>query len=398
MKEEINNTEYSEADKIRVLQAAKWCHPYIGGIERVVEDIADGMKKRAEMTILVCADGRKTEIETRPDGVTVIRAGTLGKLFSMPISLRYLYWFGRLSQKADIIQFHAPFPLSDLALFLHHNKNAVKTVWWHSDVVRQKKLMMVYKPLMRWFLKNIDRIYVAGNAILEQSKYIGEHRERVEIIPFGLNVEEYESNPFTPILTEKLRDKKNKKVLFVGRLVSYKGVEVLLNAFRGIEGAELFIVGDGDLRVPLKRQANALSCAERIHFLGSLETTDLRSAYRDCDFFVLPSVTRAECFGIVQLEAMVYGKPVINTGLETAVPEVSLNGISGITVEPCNVKQLHEAIKRLCADDELRERLGRGAKERIHNFYNLRVMADKLYASYSELYNEKNNLELSGDE
>ena len=157
-------------------------------------------------------------------------------------------------------------------------------------------------------------------------------------------------------------------------------------------------MGDGELRVPLKRQANALSCAERIHFLGSLETTDLRSAYRDCDFFVLPSVTRAECFGIVQLEAMVYGKPVINTGLETAVPEVSLNGISGITVEPCNVKQLHEAIKRLCADDELRERLGRGAKERIHNFYNLRVMADKLYASYSEFYNEKNNLELSGDE
>lgn len=398
MNEDINNIDYSEADKIRVLQAAKWCHPYIGGIERVVEDIADGMKKRAEMTILVCADGKNTEIETRPDGVTVIRAGKMFTLFSMPVSMKYLYWFGRLSKKADIIQFHAPFPLSDLALFLHHNKNAVKTVWWHSDVVRQKKLMMVYKPLMRWFLKNIDRIYVAGNAILEQSKHIGEHRERVEIIPFGLNVEEYESNPFTPILTESLKDKKNKKVLFVGRLVSYKGVEVLLDAFRGVKDAELFIVGDGDLKVPLKRQANALSCADRIHFLGSLEVTELRSAYRDCDFFVLPSVTRAECFGIVQLEAMVYGKPVINTNLETAVPEVSISGVSGLTVEPRNAAQLRNAIIRLCTDDELRERLGKGAKERLYNYYNLNVMADKLYASYSELYNEKNNLELSGDE
>ena len=95
---------------------------------------------------------------------------------------------------------------------------------------------------------------------------------------------------------------------------------------------------------------------------------------------------------------MVYGKPVINTSLETAVPEVSLHGISGLTVEPRNSSQLREAMIRLCKDDELRERLGRGAKERILNFYNLRVMADKLYASYSELYNEKNNLELSGDE
>ena len=93
-----------------------------------------------------------------------------------------------------------------------------------------------------------------------------------------------------------------------------------------------------------------------------------------------------------------YGKPVINTNLETAVPEVSLNGISGLTVEPCNVEQLRKAIKRLCADDELRERLGKGAKERILNYYNLRVMADKLYASYNELYNEKNNLEFSVDE
>jgi len=157
-------------------------------------------------------------------------------------------------------------------------------------------------------------------------------------------------------------------------------------------------VGDGDLRKPLKEQAKALSCAKNIHFLGALEVNQLRSAYNDCDFFVLPSVTRAECFGIVQLEAMVYGKPVINTNLETAVPEVSVHGISGLTVEPRNVNQLHCAIQKLCNDDALRAKYGEGARKRIYEYYNLSVMADKLYVSYNELYNEKNNLELSGDE
>ena len=394
---EISDIEPSDS-KIRVLQVAKWCSPYIGGIERVVEDIANGVKKKTEMTILVCADGRKTEIETREDGVTVIRAGVIGKLFSMPISLKYLYWFGKLSKKADILQFHAPFPLSDLALFLHHNKNAVKTVWWHSDVVRQKKLMMVYKPLMQWFLKNTDRIYVAGQAILEHSKYIGDHRDKVEIIPFGLNEEEYFNNPFTPVLTEKLKDTKNKKILFVGRLVYYKGVECLVSAFNGVKDAELFIVGDGELRASLEKQASKLPCAEKIHFLGALDENDLRSAYNDCDMFVLPSVSPSECFGIVQLEAMVYGKPVINTSLGTAVPEVSLHGVSGITVEPRNVSQLRDAMNKLCSDDELRAKYGKGARERVQKLYNLRVMAEKMYNSYSELYNEKNNLELSGND
>ena len=396
--EDILNAECPEEDKIRILQVAKWCSPYIGGIERVVEDIADSVKKRTEMTILVCADGKETEIETRADGVTVIRAGVLGKLFSMPISYKYLYWFGHLSKRADILQFHAPFPIADLALFLHHNKNAVKTVWWHSDVVRQKKLMMVYKPLMKWFLKNVDKIYVAGESIMKYSKYICDMKDKVSVIPFGLKEEEYLDIPLTPVLTEKLNDKKNKKILFVGRLVYYKGVDTLISAFDGVENAELFIVGDGALNDQLKKQAAKLPCAENIHFLGALDDADLRSAYNDCDFFVLPSVSTSECFGIVQLEAMIYGKPVINTSLKTAVPEVSLNGISGITVEPKNVQQLRAAMKTLCSNDALRKKYGEGARERIHNLYNLRVMAKSLYESYSKLYNEKNNLELSGND
>jgi rhamnosyl/mannosyltransferase len=101
--------------------------------------------------------------------------------------------------------------------------------------------------------------------------------------------------------------------------------------------------------------------------------------------FVLPSVNRAECFGLVQLEAMVYGKPVINTSLPTAVPEVSLHGETGLTVEPGNVDQLAEAMNTLINDKDMREKYGAKARERCEQTFSLSKMQEKLYASYLDL-------------
>ena len=386
------------ADKpLRVLQVAKWCSPYVGGIERVVEDIAAGVNGRAEMELLVCADGKDTVYETRANGVKVVRAGKLCKISSMPISFKFLRLFRKMSKNADVIQFHAPFPWADLALFLCHRKNAVKTVWWHSDVVRQKKLMFFYKPLMKWFLKRIDCIYVAGNGIRDHSKYLGKYRDKVKVIHFGLDEKEYLESPAIPVLTERLTDKSNKKILFTGRLVYYKGVEVLLDAFDGIEGAELFIVGEGELHSHIEKKAKTLKNAGKVHILGALDDVRLKAAYRDCDIFVLPSVQPSECFGIVQLEAMIYGKPVINTSLPTSVPEVSLDGESGITVEPGNAEQLRAAIDKLCRDDELRERYGREAQKRMREQFNLQIMADKIFRSYVKKYEEKKGTTVTND-
>lgn len=394
MNTENKNTKVAADDgcdgKLKILQVAKWCSPYIGGIERIVEDIVESLKQRTKMMLLVCADGKKTTFETRDDGVEVVRAGSIAKLCSMPISIKYLDWFRKLSTDADVIQFHAPFPLSDLALFLFHHNRAATAVWWHSDVVRQKKLLMFYKPLMNWFLEHVDRIYVASDAIVHQSEHLGKYIDKIEVIPFGIDERIYkDSSSLKPILTKKLIDKKNKKILFVGRLVYYKGVEVLIDAFEGIEGAELFIVGEGELRKTLEGVAKCSEQSDRIHFIGSLSEAELQAAYNDCDIFVLPSISRSECFGLVQMEAMAYGKPVINTRLDTAVPEVSLDGVSGITVTPESVEELHDAIEKLCKDDKLRKLYGKAAKKRIHQHFSLEAMGDKLFSSYSELHERK---------
>ncbi len=383
---EMIQSSGTENKKIKMLHAAKWYTPVVGGIETVAEAITGAMHGVVDMSILVCSEHKERELCLTLEGIEIYKAKTPGKLFSMPLSFDYIKAFRKMSKDADIIQLHAPFPLSDFALFLSGGrKKSKKVVWWHSDVVKQKKLMFFYKPLMKWMLRKVDKIYVASEAIIAQSKYLGKYKEKVEVIPFGISIKKYEKAEKKPILTEKLNDKSKIKLLFVGRLVSYKGVDVLLEAMSKTNGAELFIIGSGELENQLFAQTENLRISEKVHFLGTVEENDLKSAFSDCDILVLPSVTRAECFGLVQIEAMVYGKPVINTSLPTAVPEVSIDKISGLTVSPGNSDELACAINKLVNDEEFREECGRAARKRCVEHYNIDIMQEKIRASYMEI-------------
>ena len=390
-----NNSNITEKESFKVLQAAKWYWPEIGGIETVAMAITSAVKDNAEIKILVCSEKKVREKGENEEGVYIYRAKTPFSMFSTPISFDYLRTFKKMAKDADIIQLHAPFPLSDLALFLSKRKckKALKVLWWHSDVVKQKKLMFFYKPLMKWVLKHVDKIYVASKAIAEQSAYLGDYMSKVEVIPFGIPISEYDSAERFPILTDKLTDKNNKKILFVGRLVYYKGIDVLIEAMARTSGAELFVIGGGELDETLKSRVKVLGIDDKVHFFGRVDNRDLLAAFSDCDTFVLPSVSRAECFGIVQMEAMVYGKPVINTSLPTAVPEVSLHAETGLTVKPGDVDGLAEAINLLVRDTELREKLGEQARRRCEETFSLTMMQKRIYNSYLSMLSDKRKKE-----
>lgn len=375
-----------EDNRFKILQAAKWYCPEVGGIETVAIAITAAVKDKADMQILVCSGKKTKERGFTDEGVYIYRAKTPFRICSTPISFDYLSAFRKMTKDVDLIQLHAPFPLSDLALFLGRRSRKIKkALWYHSDVIKQKKLMFFYRPLLKWMLKKVDKIYVASRAIAEQSEYLGKHMDKVEVIPFGISTRDYDRAERYPILTDGLNNKNNVKILFVGRLVYYKGIDVLIEAMAKTEGAELFIIGGGELDGMLEKRAHELGISDRIHFMGRIEKSDLLASFADCDFFVLPSVNRAECFGLVQLEAMVYGKPVINTSLPTAVPEVSVHGETGLTVEPGNVDALAEAMNTLVKDKEMRETFGKKARQRCEDSYSLSKMQEKLYASYLEL-------------
>lgn len=239
---------------------------------------------------------------------------------------------------------------------------------------------------MERFLRRADRIIVATKGHIDGSQYLKPYRNKCRIIPYGLDIEEYEAiDGFKPVLSDLLVSKQNKKVLFTGRLVYYKGVEVLINAFEKVIGCELFIVGTGKLESELKAKVNELGLNHKVHFMGNLSFDELKYTFADCDIFVLPSVANSEAFGIVQMEAMVYGKPVINTDLPTGVPHVSLDGKTGITVPPNDALALAGAIQKLADDDDLRQEYGQNAYLRTRENFSLQKMLDDIYVLYEEL-------------
>lgn len=371
--------------RLKVLEVNKAYYPHIGGIETLVKQYSQelGTICNVDVKTLVCRDGRgKTTRETL-DGVKLTRAGSLGTYFSCPLSLSFIRLFRKMAREADVVHIHVPFPLADAALLLSGFKGRV-VVSWHSDVVKQKKLMTFYKPFMMKLLKRADCIITATKGHIDGSDYLPDFRRKCKIVPYGITPEDYLSVERSSILTNRLSDKKNVKVFFTGRLVYYKGVDILLKAFTMTENCELFIAGTGEMEQELKDFAKRHNIEKKVHFLGFLPDNELKQAYANCDIFVLPSVLKSEAFGIVQLEAMVYGKPVINTKLPSGVPYVSVHGKTGLTVPPSDAKALAEAINTLVADAKMRENFGKAAAERVMTEFNEKNVIRKLYGVLSE--------------
>lgn len=370
--------------RFEILEVNKAYYPHVGGIESLVRQYSEELGQLgAEVRTLVCRDGRGKTMHERINGVEVTRAGSLGTYFSCPLSFSFMLLFRKMAKTADAVHINVPFPLADAALLLSGYKGKV-AVSWHSDIVKQKKLMLFYRPFMMYLLKRADIIFVATEGHIDSSDVLPQFREKCRLLPYGITPGDYLSIERRPVLTERLRDKNAVKVFFTGRLVYYKGVDVLLRAFRMVRDCELFIAGTGQLEESLKKYARTHGLSEKVHFLGFLPDDELKQAYADCDIFVLPSVAKSEAFGIVQLEAMIYGKPVINTRLPSGVPFVSVHGETGITVPPSSPKALAAAINKLAAEPTLREKLGKNATVRVRRHFSEKEIIGSLYEALTE--------------
>ncbi len=373
------------AKKINILQVNKAYYPHIGGIETLVQTFSEELSKMANVRVLVCTEKGKAHHETI-NGVPVEYASSLGTYFSCPLSFDFIRKFRRMAKWADIIEIHCPFPLGDIAALLSGYHGPI-VIAWHSDVVRQKTLLRFYAPLLRRFLRRADKIIVATQGHIKSSAFLPDYADKCTIIPYGIDTDAYANNPRRPILRDKQTNFATIRLLFVGRFVYYKGIEVLLDAFPKTHNTELFLVGVGtpEMEQSLHDKINKSGVNERVHFLGNLSQEDLRSAFADCDIFILPSIANSEAFGIVQLEAMTYGKPVINTNLPTGVPYVSVDGQTGITVPPNDPSALAVAINRLVDSPALCAEYGVAAAKRVATQFNQKNMISKTYDTFVDL-------------
>jgi rhamnosyl/mannosyltransferase len=371
--------------KVRVLQVNKLYPPVVGGVEKVVQQIAEGLRSRADMKVLVCRAKGRT-LKEQVNGVEVCRAGSFGTAASMPISISFFFWFQKLKKDRDVLHIHMPFPLADLALFLLGFSGKV-VLWWHSDIVRQRKLLAVYRPLMKRTLERADVIMTATQGHIDGSEFLPAYREKCVVIPFGVEPRLLKDSEGVYPGCAPEEDKSNIKrqhvtFLFAGRLVYYKGCDILLEALAKVHGSRLVVVGAGPLEQYLKNKAKELGVSGYVEFKGYLEDREIARCFADCDVFVLPSVAKSEAFGIVQIEAMAYGKPVINTRLPGGVPYVSLDGITGLTVPPGDVEALTAAMQKLADDPALRLRLGQAAYRRVREEFCMDRMMERVYEGY----------------
>lgn len=371
--------------RLKILEVNKAYFPHVGGIESLVKQYSEELGQYgAVVRTLVCRDDRGRSYTDTVNGVKIVRAGSFGTYFSCPLSLSFILKFRKMAKNADVVHINTPFPLADLALLLSGYRGKV-VISWHSDVVKQKKLLLLYRPLMRYMLNRADVILTATRGHIDGSDILPEYRRKCRILPYGIEPEKYLSIERKPVLTELLNDKNNVKVFFTGRLVYYKGVDVLLKAFARVKNCELFIAGTGELEGSLKKFAAENGIADKVHFLGFLPDDTLKQAFADCDIFVLPSVARSEAFGIVQLEAMICGKPVINTDLPSGVPCVSIHGKTGLTVKPSDSEMLANAVQLLADDGKLRQRLGETGAKRVETYFNEKDIIKRLYTIMQRL-------------
>jgi glycosyltransferase involved in cell wall biosynthesis len=280
---------------------------------------------------------------------------------------------------ADIVHLHLPNPAAVLA-YLASGHRGKLVVTYHSDVVRQRVLDTAFRPILYRFLDRADAIISATPNYIDSSPVLTRYRDRCRVIPFGIPVESYtrDSAPAAEIRArygERL-------VVSVGRLVYYKGFQPLVDAMREVDG-RLLIIGDGPLRAALEARIRAHGLQGRVTILGGVP--DVAPYYQAADLFVLASIARSEAFGIVQLEAMACGTPVVNTDLDSGVPYVSRDGESGLTVPPRQPAALAAAINRLLGDAALRERFGRAARDRVEREFSTDTMVARTLDLYRDV-------------
>jgi rhamnosyl/mannosyltransferase len=362
--------------RLRVLHVGKFYPPHRGGMESHVETLCRELKAEVDVEVLVSADGRRTVRET-VDGVPVTRIGTLATLASASVNPGMARAIRRA--RADVVHFHHPNPTGVLS-YLASGRRGPLVVTYHSDIVRQRVLGAVFTPVLHRFLRGAHAVLASSPDYARSSPVLRAHAGRVRIVPFGIRAEDFDKADAGEVA--RLRARYGPKiVLAVGRLVYYKGFDYLIRAMSAVD-ARLVILGDGPLRGPLESLAREAGVADRVAFAGSVP--DTAPYYHAADVFALPAVARSEAFGLVQLEAMAAGLPVVNTRIDSGVPFVSRDGETGITVPPGDVQALAGALGHLLGAAEVRRRLGAAARERVRREFSLRRMAGETLAIYRE--------------
>jgi rhamnosyl/mannosyltransferase len=387
-----------------VCHLAKFYPPATGGIETHLQTLGRAQSRLGAEVRVVSVNHQdragqdmtwkalaRTETVEEDDGPVVVRRiGRCASLFRLEVCPGLAGLGKRLRQwQTDVVHLHVPNPTMLLALVASRTSLPV-VVTYHSDVVRQKTLGLVLRPFENLVFRRAAAILAASPTYMASSLMLQRHAGRVQLVPYGLDLEPIlYPGPAARRHARRLREQHGSPLwLCVGRLVYYKGLNTALEALRHVPG-RLLIIGEGPLARPLRHQARERGLGDRVVFLGRASSDELVGAYHAATALWFPSNARSEAFGLVQVEAMASGCPVINTDIPgSGVPWVSRHEESGLTVPVGDAGALAQAAWRLLTEPGLRERLARGARKRACREFDADTMANRTLEVYRSVLGE----------
>ena len=367
---------------MRIVQVYKdYYPPTVGGIEQTVERMARWCVARGdEVTVLTSHPGQRRTVEETVNGVRVIRVAEYARALSTPLCPSMARHLARLP--ADLHHLHYPNPTGELS-WLAVRPRAPMVMTYHGDVIRQAAVMPFYGPFVHRVLAGASVIMPSSENMIRRSKFLQAHRERCRVVPLGIDLEPFlAADPGGAAATAMRARYAGPIVLFVGRLVRYKGLHVLIEAMKEVQ-ATLLIVGGGPERAALEEQARAAGIAERVVFPGRIEPREVPQWMAAADVGVLPSISPNESFGLSMIEMMGCGLPIVCTELGTGTSLVNQDGESGYVVPPDDPPALAAALQRILGDERLRRRLGDQARARATRMFTTEAMMRQVAEVYA---------------
>ena len=370
---------------MKILHVGKFW-PGKGGMERMMYDIVQGFSSKGYRCDLLCAaaDGA-SDVYTLNDNGKIMCTPTWFTVAATKITPAMIWKLRRICNEYDILHIHHPDPMANLALLTSGFKGKV-VLHWHSDILKQKNLLKIYKPLQDWMIRRADLVVGTSPVYLKESPHLTEASGKMACLPIGVQQVEPDKDR-----VKAIRDKyPGKKLVFtVGRLVGYKGHKYLIDSAKYLpEDYVILIGGGGPLSAEMQKQIDEEGLSGKVVLLGRLSDEDLADHYGACDLFCLSSIWKTEAFGMVQIEAMSCGKPVVATKIPgSGVAWVNKHGYSGLNVPPEDSAAIAEAIRCVLADEQTYQTFSVNAKARYEEHFTMPLFLDRCGEIYERVLN-----------
>jgi glycosyltransferase involved in cell wall biosynthesis len=355
----------------KILQIGKHFYPDRGGIETVTQNISDALLPHDIIADVLCLKSLKEyrELDRKYD---VYRTASQFSIGNKYFSTEYLIQISKLQNGYDCAIIHMPHPLAAIGVLAFWRKPYV--LLWHADIP-QKPIRALMSPIDRSLIFRSAANIGPTPVHLTGSHHSEQLLPKQQIIGFPFDKSRWPPPTRGSKTARKIIEFANgrKIILSVGRLVGYKGFDILIaSANKLSDQSVIVIVGQGPLYATLQNQIDQADLADRVILTGGVEEQDIADLFSICDIVTMPSVSAAEMYGMTQVEAMSFGKPLVSTNIiGSGVPYVNKHDFTGLVVEPRDSAALATALNRLIDDDVLYARLSAGASRSFNENHDM---------------------------